>query len=165
MQHPSEALHPKNTARLLTLGIQNSDIYVGEKPLDFATIRLKVSHQPEQYWVAFPNPQSQPIESWSSPATLSLPKNLILLDGTWRKAKKIWMLNPWLHDLPSWHFQQSPQNQYRMRKTKLEYSLSTLEAAAYSLSCLCDFDSTNLLKLLDAMQIQIERFRPNKDET
>lgn len=89
--------------------------------------------------------------------------NLILLDGTWRKAKKMWMLNPWLHDLPSWHFGQPPENQYRMRKTNLEHSLSTLEAAAYGLDCLCHFDSAKLLKLFNAMQTQIERFQPDKN--
>lgn len=164
MQHPDESTHAKNTARLLTLSIQNSDIYVGEDPADFAEVAHKVEDDPKQFWVIFPNSQSQPIETWSIPLNFTLPKNLILLDGTWRKAKKMWILNPWLHDLPSWHFQQPPKNQYRMRKTSMEYSLSTLEAAAYSLNCLSKFDSTNLLTLLNAMQSQIERFRPDKDK-
>ena len=154
-------MHAKNTARLLTLGLQNSNICVGEKPADFVEIARNAESEPEQFWVIFPNPQSLPIETYTTSSKLVLPKNLILLDGTWRKAKKMWLLNPWLHNLPSWHFQQPPKNQYRMRKTNIKHSLSTLEAAAYSLSCLSEFDSTNLLKLLDAMQSQIARFKPN----
>ncbi len=165
LQHPDEVSHAKNTARLVKLSIEDTQIIVGESAEDFAEFRRNCDTRPKDYLIIFPNQHSQAMETVLTPTTAASVTHLILIDGTWRKAKKIWQLNPWLQQLNSVHFKFPPQNHYRMRKTHVESSLSTLEAAAYSLNYLSQLDCSGLLTLLDAMQHQIERFIPEQVKT
>jgi hypothetical protein len=78
--------------------------------------------------------------------------NIILLDGTWRKAYKILQLNPWLLNLPSLHLTFEGKSQYTIRKSSRPDSLSTLEAAAYSLQALePELDIAPIFKVFNAM--------------
>ena len=62
--------------------------------------------------------------------------HLILIDGTWRKAKKIFMLSKNLHTLPSLKLAPLETSDYRIRKSPSENALSTLEAAVHALQFL-----------------------------
>ena len=78
--------------------------------------------------------------------------NLVLIDGTWRKALKMIKLNPWLQQFQSVHLGDNYQGRYRIRKAKRPDSLSTLEATAYALSQLePQLDITPLLQAFDAL--------------
>ncbi|WP_342805932.1 tRNA-uridine aminocarboxypropyltransferase [Alteromonas sp. M12] len=161
LQHPLESKHGKNTARLIPLCIENSEIFVGENQQDFVDVKTQVMAASQNTWVLYPHAFSQPLEEHSKHFQNVLPDRLIVIDATWRKTTKMWQLNPWLHALPSWHFNTLPDNQYRIRKSTLEHSLSSLEATAQALSILCDTDTQPLLTLFDAMQRQQERHIPN----
>ncbi|MBL4631507.1 MAG: DTW domain-containing protein, partial [Paraglaciecola sp.] len=73
-------------------------------------------------------------------------------DASWRKALKIWHQNPWLHSLHSWHFAKPPNNQYYIRRTTQENSLSTLESVAYVLELIHSTDCSSLYELFQQMQ-------------
>ncbi|MEP4890757.1 MAG: tRNA-uridine aminocarboxypropyltransferase [Aliiglaciecola sp.] len=161
LQHPLESKHGKNTARLLPLCIENSEILIGENEQDFADVKEPVISTFQNTWVLYPNTDSQPLEEHKTHYPNTLPDRLIVIDATWRKATKMWQLNPWLHELPSWHFNTLPQNQYRIRKSKLEHSLSSLEATAHALKLIYNTDTQPLLTLFDAMQKQQEKHTPS----
>ena len=55
---------------------------------------------------------------------------LILLDATWRKAKKILHLNPWLNALPKVSLDADQVSQYLLRKVANDTDLSSVEAFA-----------------------------------
>lgn len=158
LQHPLEAKHAKNTVKLLTLGLSNVIVYDGESEQDFVDLSQSCSVDPEEYAVCFPSEQSVSFESQSSSVKNQMRQggvtSVIYIDASWRKALKMWHLNPWLHELPCWHFETPPENQYSIRKSSKENSLSTLEAVAYTLTTLCNVDCNNLLSLLDARQKQ-----------
>lgn len=63
-------------------------------------------------------------------------KCIIVLDGTWKKAYKMYMLNTFLHELPHLTLPTSMQGEYKIRKTQKENALSSLEACAYALMSL-----------------------------
>ena len=162
LQHPLESKHGKNTARLLPLCIENSEIIIGENQQDFANIKASINALDNKTWVLYPNAQSLPLEECDKHYPNTLPHRLIVIDATWRKATKMWQLNPWLHELPSWHFDALPENQYRIRKSTLEHSLSSLEATAQALKIICNTDTQPLLTLFEAMQQQKERYSPSQ---
>lgn len=156
LQHPKEAKHAKNTVKLLALGVKNITVLQGEKPEDWEELAQKITNQPQNYCLFYPHEQSNSVESISSPELKAkyfpVNCNVIFIDASWRKALKIWHLNPWLHSLNSWHFANPPSNQYKIRHTTQEKSLSTLESVAYVLQLTHGVDCTSLHTLFLKMQ-------------
>lgn len=59
---------------------------------------------------------------------------LVVLDGTWRKSRKMLHLNPVLAALPRLALRQMPPSHYHIRKAHRPDQLSSFEAAAYALA-------------------------------
>jgi DTW domain-containing protein YfiP len=124
LQHPREKKRFYSTAKLLTQWIQNCTLVRGiafDKPaiLDlFPNTTLAV---------LFPRGPAVP----ANPIRLSEATTVIVLDGTWSEAKKIYRENTWLAALP--HVSLSPflRSRYRIRKQPRPECLSTIEALAY----------------------------------
>lgn len=156
LQHPTEAKHAKNTTKLLTLGLKKITVLKGEKPEDWEELAHNVEHQPQKYGLFYPHEQSKAVESIALPEQKAcyfpLNHNLIFIDSTWRKALKIWHLNPWLQQCNSWHFANPPENQYHIRRTTHKTSLSTLESIAYVLEHTHNINCTALHTLFLKMQ-------------
>ncbi|WP_427977777.1 tRNA-uridine aminocarboxypropyltransferase [Agarivorans sp.] len=158
MQHSSEQQHAKGTALLAYQALAKAELIIGESPDDFQQLKQRVLSQPEAFALIYPSPLSQAIENQVTRldriVTADKPLQLIFLDGTWRKAKKLWHLNPWLQHLTQFHFETPPEGQYVIRKTSVDKGLSTIEAIAYSLQVLENLDSQPLLKALAALKQQ-----------
>jgi DTW domain-containing protein YfiP len=156
LQHPKEAKHAKNTVKLLALGLEKISILQGEAQKDWADLAQKVTKQPQNYCLVYPHGQSKTIESVCSAEqkTQHFPANhnVIFIDASWRKALKMWHLNPWLQLCDSWHFATPPKNQYHIRRTTQESSLSTLESVVYVLEHTHNLDCKPLVTLFSKMQ-------------
>ncbi|MDN4502243.1 tRNA-uridine aminocarboxypropyltransferase [Alteromonadaceae bacterium BrNp21-10] len=148
LQHPSEVRMAKNTVRLLQLSLARVDVFSGESAKDFASLQTLFQHSITNTAVLYPHEQSLPLEQHASIHNIN---TLIVIDGTWRKAYKIWQLNPWLWSLPSFHFEQAPNSNYQ-RVAKQPNSLSTLEATAYALSLIEQRNFQGLNQLQQARQ-------------
>lgn len=59
---------------------------------------------------------------------------LIVIDGTWRKSRKILCKNPYLQTLPRLLLDDLPAGQYTIRKARKPHQLSTLEATSAALA-------------------------------
>jgi len=153
LQHPSEYLHAKNTVRLLTSVMQGVTVWQGETDEDFTVLRARVQEAQHNWACFFPGPTS--IEcSQQSPL---LPKtSLIFIDATWRKARKIWHLNPWLQELDCFHLSTRLQGNYVIRKNHFPHQLSTLEAIAHATAHCCN--SEVLLSLFENFQNHSQQF-------
>lgn len=139
LQHPMEVDNAKGSARLLHLSLANSRLEVGET---FAQARLQALLSPERRNVLlYPDTEDaslglakpQPFD----PAWLNEPLSplrLVVLDGTWRKSRKMLYLNPLLQTLPRLPLRDTPASHYLIRKAHLPDQLSTLEATAYALA-------------------------------
>lgn len=58
---------------------------------------------------------------------------LIVLDGTWRKTRKLLHLNPWLQALPRLGLPLLPASRYTVRRAHRPDQLATLEATGHAL--------------------------------
>lgn len=130
LQHPDEARHPLNTARLAVLGLQHADLWVGEH---FPALEAWVA-QGQHVRLLFPvRPGEAPLSTANGDAR---PSSLIVPDGTWRKARQVIRANPLLDTLPRLGLPVGSPSQYRIRKTPDPAALSTIEAIVRALESL-----------------------------
>jgi len=151
LQHPMEVANAKGSARLLHLSLANSRLEVGEvfdAERLLSTDRRSVLLYPDtaadkSLGLAEPQP--------FDPAWLREPRRLrlVVLDGTWRKSRKMLYLNPALQSLPRLPLRDTPPSHYLIRKAHLPDQLSTLEATAYALAQL-ENDDHKFNPLIDA---------------
>ncbi len=136
LQHPLEQRQSKGTARLLHLCLQNSRILCGEifAPETLNQFLLDGKHNLLLY-PASPDHPSLSALPCDRPAETC---RLVVLDGTWRKSRKLLHLNPLLTQLPRVQLPGNLRSGYRIRKAQAEHQLSTLEATAQALSMLED---------------------------
>jgi len=127
LQHPSEAGHALNTARLAALGLVNAELRVGET---FDELPALLQRPGYRACLLFPGETAQPL---AERATTDEPLLLVVPDGTWRKARKLLYLNPALAALPRVALPDGLVSRYRLRKAPMAGALSTLEALVSAL--------------------------------
>ncbi|MDN3699958.1 tRNA-uridine aminocarboxypropyltransferase [Vibrio artabrorum] len=159
LQHPSEEHRPMGTARILSLSLNNSVTIVGEDFSHNEQLNALLDDQQYQHVILYPSEHSVSVESMTHP---SKPLRVILLDGTWKKAFKMWQVSRNLHSLSTVHLPKALKGNYRIRKAPSENSLSTVEAGYHLLSLLeSDGDFSSLLTAFDQMiQFQINQMPP-----
>lgn len=132
LQHPDEAKHALNTARLAALGLCNAELRVAEQ---FAELPELLSDPAYQACLLFPGEGAQPLSAIAGSAD-PRPLLLVVPDGTWRKARKLLYLNPLLAALPRLALPEGLSSRYRLRKAPMAGALSTLEAIVTALDIL-----------------------------
>ncbi|MGC1173593.1 tRNA-uridine aminocarboxypropyltransferase [Polaromonas sp.] len=138
LQHPLEVDNPKGTARLLQLSLPSSRLLTGEV---FAPGDWQPPGSTRHKLLLYPDLPSDRAAGWPEPPALapgvlqdpSLLR-LIVLDGTWRKSRKMLYLNPWLQHLPRLSLQGMPASNYLIRRAHKPDQLSTLEATCAALA-------------------------------
>ncbi|MDO8699296.1 MAG: tRNA-uridine aminocarboxypropyltransferase [Rhodoferax sp.] len=149
LQHPLEVDNAKGSARLLHLSLPHSRMVTGEV---FAEPQLQAlltaplhpdtqeSH-PKHVVLLYPDmphdqaqgvavPPPLPPEYLLEPAQL----RLVVLDGTWRKSRKMLYCNPLLQQLPRLSLRDLPASHYLIRKAHRPDQLSTLEATCAAMA-------------------------------
>lgn len=137
LQHPNEAKHPLNTARLAVLGLESADIWVGEQFPQLQSVLSAV----DMAFLLFP-PQKNSVAQLLRPVAKKHSSLLVVPDGTWRNVRKIIQLNPVLSALPHLSLPLGEASQYRVRKTRESAAVSTVEAIVRALTILepeCNF--------------------------
>ena len=94
LQDPGERLQAKGTVPLLRLGLQHCDVRVGER---FDPALLRTQRHTLLLYPPSPGDEAPPVISVQPPPE---GLRLIVLDGTWRKSRKLLHQNPWLAALP-----------------------------------------------------------------
>jgi DTW domain-containing protein YfiP len=158
IQHPSEVSAAKNTARLCKLCMKNVRIWVGEQPDDFHHLRQELAASSNTaVSVLYPSDQSMTVAHYQEATRNVDSHRLIVLDGTWKKAYKLWQLNTWLHDYPAIRLEDVASN-YHIRKSPKPGGVSTLEAIAAILNELePTVDSQPLMSIFEARQAHFSR--------
>ncbi|RDH82757.1 MAG: DTW domain-containing protein [endosymbiont of Galathealinum brachiosum] len=155
LQHPDERNNPKGSAIIAELGLQKYQRWTAE---DFSQHEefndFLIKHKSE---VAVLYPSKDAIElnkKWKNKDGWN-PKYLIVIDATWRKAKKIWELQPLLHKLPVLRLTEEEFSNYRIRKAPKDGYLSTIESIVISLRAL-EYNSQAYQPLLDLFAEMID---------
>lgn len=135
LQHPQEVHQAKGSARLLHLSLPHSRMVTGEV---FAVDALRSSKHSILLYPDSPEDKTLGIlkpptlnQAWlENPAQL----RLIVLDGTWRKSRKMLYRNPLLQQLPRLQLRGMSASQYLIRKAHRPDQLSTLEATCAAMA-------------------------------
>lgn len=91
-------------------------------------------------------------------------KNLIVLDGTWAKAKRMYMENPWLRLLPHIRLNVDKLSLYGEVRTQPKAGyLSTIESIVYAMKAVGE-DAQGLDGLLEVFESMVGDQRRYKDE-
>jgi DTW domain-containing protein YfiP len=153
LQHPSEVTQVKGTVALLSKSLRSCEVIVDENFSDNQMfIKLLKKYQP---LLLYPGEQARVLNnndllahkvcSGDSSKQLTRieaesvkPYCLIILDGTWKKAYRIFMLSEQLQQLPQICLpdELAQAGQYHIRKVAKRNALSSLEACCYALALL-----------------------------
>ena len=148
LQHPLELGNAKGSARLLHLSLPRSRMLTGEvfdtqdlpaSPFEHGAVANSAKYnillyppaqgRPQDTALGLPAPSTLRTELLHDPSQI----RLIVLDGTWRKSRKMLYLNPLLQQLPRLSLQGLPASKYLIRKAHQPDQLSTLEATCAAL--------------------------------
>lgn len=149
LQHPMEERNAKGSARLLHLSLPASRLVIGETfaetqlrslLFDPFTVNSESCGRVRNAVLLYPVSDEDVPPEASSPPTLTSGDlvdpnrvRLIVLDGTWRKSRKMLHLNPLLRQLPRLSLQDTGPSRYVIRKAQHAHQLSTLEATCRAL--------------------------------
>lgn len=162
LQHPSEVSHTKGTVALLAKSLSKCQVLVGES-FDEEQTFLQVMTQ-YQAVLLYPSEQAHVLDEdviskllncqsslqdipqtqftqyrlQVSPENKIKPLCLVILDATWKKAYRMFMLSAKLQQLPQVCLPEHLANagQYHIRKVAKKNALSSLEASCYALAIL-----------------------------
>lgn len=145
LQHPSEVKQTKGTVALLSRSLTNCQVMVGE---DFSQ-HNELNYMLDNYQATllYPSDKSKVLPYThndkqkaiiSSDNKNQQPQLLIILDGTWKKAYRMFMLSANLQSLEQICLPDFLANngQYLIRKVAKKNALSSLEACCFALALL-----------------------------
>ena len=149
LQHPSEQKHPLATVPILKACLSNLEVHVGSvfpegllSHLDLARCRVLFPNDNATIWDTSIEGAPLSVDAASRDAECDA---LIVLDGTWRKAKRMWFENPWLHAIPAVVIKAQESSHYRIRSSSVKGGLSTLETVTQACNYLSSSHSFDAL--------------------
>lgn len=148
LQHPRERRHPLGTTRLLRLGLASVHVHVlGRYGRGVACAPVPL---PEGAGLLYPSPSARDLTTL---AEEERPAHLVVIDGTWPHANRIYRDNPWIAALPHYDLAPTEASRYRIRAEPRPECLSTVESVVAALRVLQpDLEGTEtLLAALDVM--------------
>jgi len=132
LQHPQEAKQPKGSAIIAELGLRQYQCWRGEDFTGHPQLNRLLQQQGDKTALLYPAEGAEILDQTGLNRLPPL-KYLILIDATWRKAEKIWQLNPGLHGLPRFKLPPGNDSNYRIRKSPAAGYLSTIESMVQAL--------------------------------
>ena len=153
LQHPSEVKNAIGTARILNLSLPNCHIIVGENFTENDELNRYLNDPDRNCYLLYPSEDSVNIAEFEL-TTTQHQNTYILLDGTWRKAFKMYQSSTNLHDLQAIRYDSSLVSNYTIRSTSVAGGLSTVEAGHLLLSTL-DNNKQKYQPLLDSFEYMI----------
>lgn len=131
LQHVRERFHPFGSVRLLAAGLQRCQVQVAYRT-EGKRVDLPLT-VPEGTALVYPRPDARRVDQLTE---AERPQALLLLDGTWSQAHRLYRDNPWVQRLPHVSLAPTEPSLYRVRREPKPHCLSTLEAAVHALSAL-----------------------------
>ncbi len=169
LQHPSETKKAIGTARIAHLTLPLCDIYVGENFTQHKELNERIQNDQYHYLLLYPSEKAISISNLLDTKAQDKSKiGLIVIDGTWKKAFKIWSLSTNLHTLPQITLDKLTTSDYQIRRSSKKAGVSTVEAIYHALSSLNGNknDYSSLLTAFHQMiQFQIKHMPTDLYET
>jgi hypothetical protein len=136
---------------LLKIGLQNLTVH--DLHTDIGQSYPMPKGFPQDAGVLYPGEGSLDL---SELAPDERPSKLVVIDGTWSQAHRMYRDNQWLRGLVRYRLQPSAPSRYRIRKEPSAECLSTLESTAMALSMI-EPETPGIDNLLRAFDLMNER--------
>jgi DTW domain-containing protein YfiP len=142
VQHPTEIWRPSNTTFLITQ-LYPSTLMVVRGDLDAETEFNRLLDSGEyQPYIIFPGDGAMEVGAAKAAGLFNeKPPLFVLLDGSWRQARRMRRRYPALVDLPTLSLEPRTPSVYRVRKQVRDTNLCTAEAAALLLGRFQGYES------------------------
>jgi DTW domain-containing protein YfiP len=151
LQHRLEVHQAKGSARLLQLSLAHCRVVVGP-PWDAGVLANPAGRPSLLLYPATPGERVA-----APPADTG--HQLVVLDATWRKSRRMLFEHPWLRALPRLALQAPPPSRYTtLRRAERPGQRSTLEATCLALAQL-EGDAARYAALLQAFDGFVEQQR------
>lgn len=138
LQHPQEQDALLGSAQLLTASLPKAQLVVGLSWRNLAHALGEEGVDAKRWAVLFPDREAQGEQVATRSGQLLEPKSIegiIVLDGTWSKAKTLWWRNPWLNKLNRVNLKPKQPSIYgKLRAEPRRDYVSTLESVAGALT-------------------------------
>jgi DTW domain-containing protein YfiP len=155
LQHPSEVKQTKGTVALLSRSLSHCKVLVGEDFSQHDELNTILSNH--QVLLLYPSAQAQVLSlaknefdsiNVNCDGKSEQPKLLIIIDGTWKKSYRMFMISSNLQALKQVCLPEALANsgQYLIRKVAKKNALSSLEACCFALALLDNELGENTLK-------------------
>ncbi len=132
LMHREELNKPTNTARLIGDTLPSSRVFMWQRNAPSEALLALLQDERYQPFVIFPDDQPDyqhrvvAYDQAREAQTARIPV-FILLDGTWRQARRMFRKSPYLDHLPVLPVRSSRKTLYRLRKPASEAHLCTAE--------------------------------------
>jgi len=136
LQHPDEVNNSKGTGIIAELGLQKYQKWVSEDFSQHKELISFIAENAANTAILYPLQDADELREGSAIFELSNIENLIVIDATWRKAKKIWELQPLLAKLQCLSLTNAQVSNYRIRKVPKDGYLSSIESVVFALRAL-----------------------------
>lgn len=138
LQHPQEQDALLGSAQILTASLPKAQLVVGLSWKNLAHALDEPEVDPKKWAVLFPDREATGegvrTRRGGDVAPSSL-EGIVVLDGTWSKAKTLWWRNPWVSKLNRMSLRPTKPSIYgRLRAEPQREYVSTLESVAAALS-------------------------------
>lgn len=138
MQHPQEQDALLGSAQIVAASLPNAKIVVGLSWPNLAAALGEGEVDARRWAVVFPSrdaPENQVTGRDGRVVPPGSLEGIVVLDGTWSKAKTLWWRNPWLNKLNRLTLKPAKPSIYgRLRAEPRREFVSTLESVAAALS-------------------------------
>jgi DTW domain-containing protein YfiP len=138
LQHPQEQDALLGSAQILVASLPKVKLVVGLSWANLGQALGEENVDVRKWAVLFPDREAPGEQLTSRRGTVLDPKaleGLVVLDGTWSKAKSLWWRNPWLNKLNRMSLQPTKPSIYgRLRSEPRRDYVSTLESVAAALT-------------------------------
>ena len=138
LMHPKEyKRQTTGTGRMTHQGLRNSEILVNVNFSDSKRLNTLLNDSSYYPVILYPGEDSINLSN-NDPFEIPLRKTLliIILDGTWRLAKKIRTASTNLHGIPRICFTPEAASRYCFKRQPADFCVSTIEATYYLLDIL-----------------------------
>jgi len=164
LQHPQEQDAVLGSAQIVAACLPKAKIVIGLSWPNFAKALGEEGVDAKRWAVLFPDREAQDEQVTGRggampPAAL---EGIVVLDGTWSKAKTLWWRNPWLSKLNRLTLKPKQPSIYgHLRAEPKREFVSTLESVAGALT-LCGEDPAVEAGLLRIFRTLVQRVRDAK---
>ncbi|MGY5452854.1 tRNA-uridine aminocarboxypropyltransferase [Agarivorans sp. MS3-6] len=147
LMHNMEVLRPSNTGRFIADIIPDTHAFIWQRTEPCQAL-LNLCHQQQwQPYVVFPAHFSEPQRVHHDIAPPQGQKPLfIMLDGSWREARKMFHQSPWLDQFPVISINPEQASRYGLRSSPVKGQWATAEVAAQLLAMNGEHNNAKLLE-------------------